>query len=492
MQPIILLFSNISKKKYSRIIFLRTDQDKPTRYIGIYEFVRPILIIKDPHLIKKICIEDFNHFEDHVQTLPDNSDRMWNKGLFNLSGTEWKRMRHILTPSYTSSKMRIMFNSMQNFATKLVDDLRSRNEDIIEFDSSRIFSIYVNNVIASTTFGIDYDPVNEENNEFYFKAAESSDTSGLWLNIKFTLLRAFPSIGIILKGRVFNETMLQFFKAVVGEIISFREKNKIGRHDLMETLIQARKRKTSSENQNNIGEENVKETKKYNSEYEFNGYEPSMDDITAQALFFYIAAFGTSTSICSFICYELVVNPEVQKKLIAEIDEIKSRKHEIAYEDLRTLTYLDMVVSESLRKWPVAFRTDRKCIKSYTIPPEKPNEKPLHLKAGQHCWILLHPIHHNPKYWPNPDTFDPERFSAANKHNITPGSYIPFGTGPRSCIGSRFALQQIKVIIYELLKQFEIVSTSKTIIPCEFAKSSTTIIPGKGFHFGLQRRNSTF
>lgn len=76
------------------------------------------------------------------------------------------------------------------------------------------------------------------------------------------------------------------------------------------------------------------------------------------------------------------------------------------------------------------------CVKEYTIEPIKPTEQPLTISEGMPVFIPIRAIHYDPKYFPNPDRFDPERFSEENKHSIVPGSYIPFGIGPRNCIGN--------------------------------------------------------
>lgn len=78
---------------------------------------------------------------------------------------------------------------------------------------------------------------------------------------------------------------------------------------------------------------------------------------------------------------------------------------------------------------------DRKAVSSFTIKPVKEGENPLHLQAGDVCWIPAFGLHRDPNYWPNPDTFDPERFSNENHEKIVPGTYLPFGLGPRNCIG---------------------------------------------------------
>lgn len=92
-------------------------------------------------------------------------------------------------------------------------------------------------------------------------------------------------------------------------------------------------------------------------------------------------------------------------------------------------------LKESLRKWGQAVIIDRKALKPYTIPPKYPEEKPLHVDAGSAVMLPMFLIQRDEKYFPNPEKFDPDRFSDENKSKIVSGTYFPFGMGPRICIG---------------------------------------------------------
>jgi len=213
------------------------------------------------------------------------------------------------------------------------------------------------------------------------------------------------------------------------------------------------------------------------------------DDITAQAVVFFAAGFDTSSTLMSYITYELAVNPDIQQKLVQEIDSaLEKCNGDITYEALLGIKYLDMVTSETLRKWTPAEFTDRVCTKTYTIEAKNPGEKTLTLDADTNCWIPIYGIHRDPQYYPNPDKFDPERFSDKNKSNIKPFTFMPFGVGPRSCIGSRFALLETKLIICGLLSKFQIVPVEKTQIPLLLKKGTFGMLTEKGIWLGLKPR----
>ncbi|KAK9752578.1 Cytochrome P450 [Popillia japonica] len=192
----------------------------------------------------------------------------------------------------------------------------------------------------------------------------------------------------------------------------------------------------------------------------------------------------------SFMGYELVVNPDIQIRLQKEIDDtLEECNGKLTYEALLKMKYMDMVISETLRKWPAAVITDRVCSKPFTIEPINPGETPVHLKVGDSIFIPNSAIQRDPKYFPNPDTFDPERFNDENKGNIKPYTYIPFGSGPRNCIGSRFAILEAKTIFFFMLSKFTFVAIDKTQIPIKLSKKSFNLAGENGIWVGLEQRS---
>lgn len=132
------------------------------------------------------------------------------------------------------------------------------------------------------------------------------------------------------------------------------------------------------------------------------------------------------------------------------------------------MKYLNMVISESLRRWHPVQSQDRQVTKPYVM--ENYDGHKVKLEVGQVVWFPFYAIHMDPKYFPNPTKFDPERFSDQNKDNIIPGTYLPFGIGPRSCIANRFALMELKTITYYLVKNFKFEKCEKTTDPIEMVK----------------------
>lgn len=211
--------------------------------------------------------------------------------------------------------------------------------------------------------------------------------------------------------------------------------------------------------------------------------------MVAQCVVFFLAGFtGVSSTFC-FLIHELAANPRIQDRLYEEIVETKNQLNgnELIFEALQKMKYMDMVVSETLRLWSIATISDRVVSKQYLV--EDYDGTKVLLQPNSTIWIPTFAIHRDPKYFPNPNTFDPDRFSSENKNSIPASAYAPFGNGPRACIASRFALLQIKALIYHILSDFKLECSPKTQIPLKLKGGTNALVPTEGFFNYFTIRN---
>ncbi|CAH0564137.1 unnamed protein product [Brassicogethes aeneus] len=423
--------------------------------------------IKDPELIKQITVKDFDHFTDHLQFLETDLDPLWSKNLVALTGKKWRDMRTTLSPAFTSSKMKLMFTLIQDASKTFVDHFEKQNQDVVDVEFKDVFTRFTNDVIATTAFGIKVDSLAERNNTFYLMGKEATNFTSYLLLIKFMILSIMPTVAKIFKLGVFSQSVAKFFRSTIKETIEVREKNNIVRPDMINLLMEA-----SFASVEESLTAKVKEVKQQLTD----------DDITAQALIFFLGGFDSVSNLMCFTAYELAANPDIQDMVRKEVlDTVEEANGEITYEGVMKMKYLDMVISESLRKWPNAPQTDRLCIKQYKIEPASPDEKPKTWEKGEPVWIPIYALHRDP------EKFDPERFSEENKSKIVPYTYLPFGAGPRNCIGSRFALLEAKLVLCELLRKFQILPTKKSQIPLKLGTGSFASVPKGGFNFGFKK-----
>lgn len=190
----------------------------------------------------------------------------------------------------------------------------------------------------------------------------------------------------------------------------------------------------------------------------------------AQCLVFFFSGFETISTVLAFAGHELALNPDLQEKLHDEIVQVETELNgtPLTYDRFQKMKYLEMFVDE-IRRWPPAQFTDREVTKHFSL--ELDNGHKIEFKVGDLVWLPIFAIHMDPKFYPNPTKINPERFSSENKTNFNQDAYLAFGSGLRSCIANRFALMEVKTIIYYLLKNFRIERCQKTSDPIVLLKA---------------------
>ncbi len=206
------------------------------------------------------------------------------------------------------------------------------------------------------------------------------------------------------------------------------------------------------------------------------------NEILAQAWIFFVAGYETTATTLSFCSYELAVNPECQEKLYEEVSSAIDSKGEISYETLAKLHYLDSVISETLRLYPPVIRLEREAMTDHKL-----GDTGITLFKGQIVEIPTYAVHHSEEYYPNPEKFIPERFMPENRHQIIPYTFIPFGAGPRNCVGMRFALMEAKLALAQIVRKFKFVRSAKTEVPLKF-KTVTPLCAAKSIIVGIEKR----
>ncbi|XP_011869168.1 PREDICTED: cytochrome P450 9e2-like [Vollenhovia emeryi] len=438
------------------------------KYFGTNNFGTPTILIRDPELIKDVIVKDFDHFPDHLTFIDESVEPLFGKNVFALRGDRWREMRNTLSPSFTASKMKFMFDLISKCSHDFVNYLVDHPELCHTIETKEAFRRYTNDVIATVAFGISVNSMKDKDNEFYTKGIQATTlTFGLLTTIKLTFLRACPGLSKLLGLTFFPAATTNFFRKVVGETIRVRKERDIVRPDMIHLLMQAQEKDSAGVPK------------------------MTLDDIVSQAFIFFFAGFDTSSTLMCFVVHELAVNREIQDRLRQEVlQHLAEGNGEISYEALSKMSYMEMVVSETLRKYPPQVATDRLCFKKYELPPSQPGCKSVIVEPDETLMIPVYGLHHDPQYFPNPDKFDPERFSEENKDKIVPYTYLPFGHGPRKCIGNRFALMETKILIAHLLQKFTLKTVEKTVEPVVFSKTDFTLKPVGGFWLGLEKREA--
>lgn len=395
----------------------------------------PRYFVRDLDLINQITIKDFDCFPDHTPYVTDDVHELLSKSLVNLTGQKWRDMRATLSPAFTGSKMRHMFELVAECAEDIAEYFKKqvKPEAPIDCDVKDAFVRCTVNIIASCAFGIRIDCLEDPNNEFYLASQQLGFTSGMSL-IKYLFVAALPKFSKWMGIDLFDKRACDFFCSIVKENMEARQRNNIERPDLIHLLMQVRSGRNIEQSSD---EENDAFAAVEESDIGKSAVKRRWTDreIMAQCFLFFMAGSDSSANLMTFISYELALNPDVQEKLLEEVrgtHETLNGKR-IDYDTLQGMKYMDQVVSETLRLWPQGVLLDRICVRDYDVPG---SEGRLQIKQGQTINLSPYLLHTDPKSFADPDKFDPERFSEENRAAIKPGTYIPFGAGPRNCIGN--------------------------------------------------------
>ncbi|KFO35136.1 Cytochrome P450 4V2 [Fukomys damarensis] len=212
------------------------------------------------------------------------------------------------------------------------------------------------------------------------------------------------------------------------------------------------------------------------------GNKLSPEEIREEVDTFMFEGHDTTASAINLSLYLLGWYPEIQKKVDSELDEVFGKSNRpVTLEDLKKLKYLEVVIKESLRLFPPVPLFARRLNEDCEVAGYK-------VVKGTEAIIVPYALHRDPRFFPNPEEFQPERFFPENAQGRHPYSYVPFSAGPRNCIGQRFAVMEEKTILSYILRWFWVESSQKRE---ELGLSGELILrPNNGIWITLKRRNS--
>nr|XP_033323896.1 cytochrome P450 9e2-like [Megalopta genalis] len=436
------------------------------KYVGIYDFATPMIMIRDLELIKSIMIKNIEHFQDHRSFQMEEVEPIFGKNLFSLRGERWKEVRTLLSPAFTSSKMKAMYKLMRECANKYGEHFAAIPEKDKSIELKDAFTRYTNDVIATCAFGVNVDSMADRNNKFYVNG-RTATKFGKWQTAKFFLVRSFPWLFRFTGLKVFDTKVTQFFTDLIQDTINTRDEQGIVRPDMIQLMMETRGK---------MGP----------------GKELSIVDMTAQAFVFFLGGFESTSVLMCFAAYEVGVNPEIQKRLQEEIDDVLEKSNgEVTYEAVNDMKYLDAIINEALRMYPAAVFTDRACTKPFELPPAKPGLKPYVVQKDEYIWIPIYGVQNDPQYFEEPTKFKPERFIDDPKKILNSGMFLSFGLGPRMCIGNRFALLETKVLLFNLFARCNLKPNARTTIPMELSRDTFQMTAKGGFWFDIEPRKLT-
>ncbi|XP_067317878.1 cytochrome P450 3A9-like [Anolis sagrei] len=436
------------------------------RIWGIYDGRQPVIAVLDPAIIKAVLVKEC--YTTFTNRRNFGAAGILKSAISLAEDEHWKRMRTVLSPTFTSGKLKEMFPIIKHYGEALMQNVQKKvdkDEPVVVKD---VFGAYAMDVVTSTAFGVNIDSMNNPKDPFVKEIQKLTKFRSF--DPRIILLFTFPILRTVFEAlniQVFSAEAVDFFTRSFAKMKAARVKEtKEGRVDFLQLMIDSQ---TSNGNHQSNG-----------VEHNYKGL--TDDEILAQAFIFVFAGYEPTSNSLGYMAYVLATHPDVQQKLQDEIDSVLPNKAPLTYDAIMQLEYLDMVINETQRLYPLGGRIERVCKKDVEI-------NGVTIPKGVVVMIPPYNLHRDPEYWPEPEEFRPERFSKENKESVDPYTYLPFGAGPRNCIGMRFALVTMKVAITILLQHFSFRVCKETPIPLKLG-SQAFLVPEKPIVLKLVRRNN--
>lgn len=380
--------------------------------------------------------------------------------LFNVDYEKWKPLRAKLTSTFTSGKMKLMFPTMVSVSNTFVDCMSNAIQTDSEVEIYEWLGRFTTDIIGTCAFGIDCNSLKDPQAKFREMGKKVFDQPKL-SGLERLLVISFPNLAKKIGIRSHHNDVTEFFLNIVKETIEYRETNNVQRNDFMSLLIGLKNSKNEAE-------------------------QLTFNEIAAQAFVFFLAGFETSSTTLTYALYELALNDNrhIQDKARNEITSVLAKyEGQLKYEALNEMTYIEQILNETLRKHPPAANLARVATKNYKVP----NSHFL-VPKGMFILVPVYGIHHDPEFHENPEQFDPHRFDPDVANKRPSCSFIPFGDGPRNCIGLRFGILQAKIGLVKLLQHFEFSTCSRTPIPIKYSAKKLVLSPDNGMWLNISAR----
>ncbi|XP_039749101.1 cytochrome P450 6a2-like [Pararge aegeria] len=388
------------------------------KVVGYFRGPTPELIIRDPEIAKYILNVDFAHFYPRGLARNEKKELLL-KNIFHTDGDSWKLLRQRITPAFTTAKLKAMFPLVITCAEKL----QCLGEVIVskgDCDVRELMARFSTEFIGACGFGIEMDTINNENSIFRKLGKKMFDRS-----FKETILTGLWDIcpGLRKIMRLMNKDVEKTLADISIKIFEKRNYKPSGRNDFVDLLLEL------AANGKIVGDSI--EHRHLDGTPKKTEMEMDLQCLVAQVFVFFAAGFETSSSTTSFALHQLAFNPEVQINVQNEIDEVLLKyNNKLCYDAVAEMSLLDMTLKESLRIFPPLGNLQRVCASTYTIP-----QLGVTLDPGVKIIIPIQAMQMDAQYFPDPKEFKPERFTTENVNNRPKYVYLPFGEGPRACIG---------------------------------------------------------
>jgi cytochrome P450 len=389
----------------NQLPYLRELADRYGDIVGLRILGRPWFLVSHPDLIEEVFVKNArimarDEYADILQ-------RALGRGLLTSDGDLWKRQRKLMSQAFTPKRIKSYADAMVAVTDRALRSFSDGSEINVHQEMSRLTM----EVAADVLFGASVDERAVETvrssmeviNEFFSNSPEAVAKVRPWVPTprNYRMNRAVKQID-----------------GLIYEIIGNR-RGKAPKDDLLGTLLAAQ---------------------------DEDGSRMSDEQLRDEAITLFLAGHETTALALAHTIYLLSKHPIVERKLYAEIERVLGGRMPTA-DDVRNLPYTDQVLKESMRLYPPAWLTGREASEAFELAG-------YHIPRGAQIILSQWVVHRDPRFFPNPEGFDPDRWEPSRAQKLPRYAYFPFGGGPRVCIGNHFAMMEAALILALLVQRY--------------------------------------
>ncbi|HEX8864228.1 MAG TPA: cytochrome P450 [Lentzea sp.] len=366
------------------------------------------LFVASPALMHQVLVTDAPKFRKGMMF--DKFRPFIGNGLVVSSGAFHLRQRRMMQPAFHRDRLARYATLMARATNDLVDTWKPGEVRQVEEDMQTLAVTIVGESLFSTEIG---------------QRAIDEARRSIFTIIKNGIVRVLTP-GFVEKlpipvNREFDNAIARM-RSIVDEVIASWRADGTDHGDLLSTLMLARDPETG---------------------------EPMTDQqVFDEVITLLSAGIETTALALAWIFHEIAAAPEVEKRVLAEIDELLAGRP-VTFDDVPKLTYIGQVAQEVLRKYPLWLLMRRTA--------EEVELGGVRVPAGTELIISPHAMHHNPEHYPDPERFDPDRWTPERARQLPKGAFVPFGGGIHQCIGNHFAMTEIVIVVATLCARYRLV-----------------------------------
>ncbi|KAL7294891.1 hypothetical protein TKK_0011815 [Trichogramma kaykai] len=412
--------------------------------VGIYFMRKPMLVLRDPDLVKQVLQSDFASFHHNGREINPKADAILARNPFFVHDLQaWRESRARVVGHLSGKKLSCLFAIARNVCEKMTAFVERRlaESKLQEYEPElkKLFERYTGEMVANSAFEVEGQCFADERDPGSFHVvAEGLFEPGLVNVVKQAVVFFLPELAGFADVRFIPQSTEAFFRETLLSILKHRREQPQKPNDFLQFVLD-----TNDEN--------------------------DTESIIADLLIYHTDVYETSSLTLAFFVYQLARNPEEQDKIRRHVRDASGGKP-ITYESLKAMSYLEQAVYESLRLIPPASALYKRCSRETTLLGEDGFE--CRMRPGDGVMLPVMGLQNDPRYWDDPEAFRPDRFGPEQLAERNRYLFLAFGEGPRMCVGMRLGLMLVKLAAATLLLRYRIVPSAKSPWPLEMDRSS--------------------